>query len=80
MINLKTIIFTVVLLGTYSAQALPKHLFWCSLLSADPMSQVYFEIEDSQVHSGEVGILMISKQPQNQATPGWRIVETDSVN
>ena len=69
----------MVLLAAYSAQAFPKHLFWCGLLSANPMSQVYFEIEDSQVHGNGVGTLMISKQAQDQHNPGWQVIETDAV-
>ena len=50
------------------ANASPKHLFWCGILSKNPQQQVYVEATDEDLANG-VGLVMLS----NMAPAGWQI-------
>jgi hypothetical protein len=80
MFLVKRLLFIAILFSGYSAMAFPKHLFWCGLLSTEPMRQIYFEIEESDVNTTGVGTLMISQLSRNApVNTGWKVIETASV-
>ncbi len=79
MMKMKTLILAISALIGYMAKASPTHLFYCAITNTEPMTQVYFEIEDSDIKTGH-GKVIISKLSHNaELNTGWQIQQQAQV-